>query len=164
MSNPIRDTLLRSAGRPQRQKCTDPPRTPRRRTSVRRTVYARVSRGRLSNLLKVYDFSRPGADQRRPRPDDDCAAAALHHEQPVHGAPKRKHWQPRWKPDPDDKGAGNAASIDACLSARSQSERKSTWRLAIWHRGTIRAIRASAALQQRGDFSGNDRKNIRVAG
>src|SRR5213078_4897089 len=25
-------------------------------TSVRRTVYARVSRGRLSNLLKVYDF------------------------------------------------------------------------------------------------------------
>jgi hypothetical protein len=28
-------------------------------TSVRRTVYARVSRGRLSNLLKVYDFPDP---------------------------------------------------------------------------------------------------------
>jgi hypothetical protein len=28
-------------------------------TSVRRTVYSRVSRGRLSNLLKVYDFPDP---------------------------------------------------------------------------------------------------------
>ena len=50
-----RDTLLRSAGRLS-DKMYGPSEDAEAETNVRRTVYARVSRGRLSNLLKVYDF------------------------------------------------------------------------------------------------------------
>jgi hypothetical protein len=53
-----RDTLLRSAGRLS-GKMYGPSEDAEAETSVRRTVYARVSRGRLSNLLKVYDFPDP---------------------------------------------------------------------------------------------------------
>jgi hypothetical protein len=53
-----RDTLLRSAGRLS-DKMYGPSEDAEAETSVRRTVYARVSRGRLSNLLKVYDFPDP---------------------------------------------------------------------------------------------------------
>ena len=56
---------------------------------MRRTVYARVSRGRLSNLLKVYDFPDPVQTSARPRPDHDVAAAAFRHEQPVHARRSR---------------------------------------------------------------------------
>jgi hypothetical protein len=50
-----RDTLLRSAGRLS-TRMYGPSEDAESETNVRRTVYARVSRGRLSNLLKVYDF------------------------------------------------------------------------------------------------------------
>ena len=50
-----RDTLLRSAGRLS-TKMYGPSEDAEAETSVRRTVYSRVSRGRLSNLLKIYDF------------------------------------------------------------------------------------------------------------
>jgi hypothetical protein len=53
-----RDTLLRSAGRLS-DKMYGPSEDAEAETSVRRTVYSRVSRGRLSNLLKVYDFPDP---------------------------------------------------------------------------------------------------------
>jgi hypothetical protein len=53
-----RDTLLRSAGRLS-AKMYGPSEDAESETNVRRTVYARVSRGRLSNLLKVYDFPDP---------------------------------------------------------------------------------------------------------
>ncbi|MEO8372057.1 MAG: DUF1553 domain-containing protein [Candidatus Solibacter sp.] len=53
-----RDTLLRSAGRLS-SKMYGPSEDAESETNVRRTVYARVSRGRLSNLLKVYDFPDP---------------------------------------------------------------------------------------------------------
>ena len=53
-----RDTLLHSAGRLS-DKMYGPSEDAESETSVRRTVYARVSRGRLSNLLKVYDFPDP---------------------------------------------------------------------------------------------------------
>ena len=53
-----RDTLLRSAGRldPTMYGPSDDVDSP---TNVRRTVYGRVSRGRLSTLLKTYDFPDP---------------------------------------------------------------------------------------------------------
>jgi hypothetical protein len=53
-----RDTLLRSAGRLS-DKMFGPSEDAEAEANVRRTVYARVSRGRLSNLLKVYDFPDP---------------------------------------------------------------------------------------------------------
>jgi len=53
-----RDTLLRSAGRLS-VVMYGPSEDAEAETSVRRTVYSRVSRGRLSNLLKVYDFPDP---------------------------------------------------------------------------------------------------------
>lgn len=53
-----RDTLLRSAGRLS-TKMYGPSEDAEAETNVRRTVYARVSRGRLSNLLKIYDFPDP---------------------------------------------------------------------------------------------------------
>jgi hypothetical protein len=53
-----RDTLLRAAGRLS-PSMFGPSEDAEADTSVRRTVYSRVSRGRLSNLLKVYDFPDP---------------------------------------------------------------------------------------------------------
>ena len=53
-----RDTLLRGAGRLSLA-MYGPSDDAESETNVRRTVYARVSRGRLSNLLKVYDFPDP---------------------------------------------------------------------------------------------------------
>ncbi len=53
-----RDTLLRSAGRLS-DKMYGPSEDAEAETNLRRTVYARVSRGRLSNLLRVYDFPDP---------------------------------------------------------------------------------------------------------
>lgn len=53
-----RDTLLRAAGRldPTMYGPSDDVESP---TNFRRTVYGRVSRGRLSSLLKIYDFPDP---------------------------------------------------------------------------------------------------------
>jgi hypothetical protein len=53
-----RDTLLRSAGRLS-TKMYGPSEDAESETNVRRTVYARVSRNRLSNFLKTYDFPDP---------------------------------------------------------------------------------------------------------
>jgi hypothetical protein len=53
-----RDTLLRSAGRLD-DTMYGPSEDVEAPTSVRRTVYGRVSRMRLSSLLKIYDFPDP---------------------------------------------------------------------------------------------------------
>jgi len=53
-----RDSILRAAGTLSEQ-MYGPSEDVDRATSVRRTVYGRVSRGRLSNLLKLYDFPDP---------------------------------------------------------------------------------------------------------
>jgi len=53
-----RDSLLRAAGRLS-DKMYGPSEDAESETSVRRTVYSRVSRGRLSNLLRIYDFPDP---------------------------------------------------------------------------------------------------------
>ena len=54
-----RDTLLRARTGRLSTKMYGPSEDAESETSVRRTVYSRVSRGRLSNLLKVYDFPDP---------------------------------------------------------------------------------------------------------
>ena len=53
-----RDTILRAAGTLS-EEMYGPSEDVDRVGSVRRTVYARVSRGRLANLLKLYDFPDP---------------------------------------------------------------------------------------------------------
>jgi Protein of unknown function (DUF1549)/Protein of unknown function (DUF1553)/Planctomycete cytochrome C len=53
-----RDTLLRAAGRLD-EKMYGPSEDIENEAMIRRTVYGRVSRGRLSNLLKNYDFPDP---------------------------------------------------------------------------------------------------------
>jgi hypothetical protein len=53
-----RDSLLRAAGRLS-DRMYGPSEDAESENSVRRTVYSRVSRGRLSNLLKIYDFPDP---------------------------------------------------------------------------------------------------------
>ena len=53
-----RDTLLRAAGRLD-ETMFGPSENVDSEQSVRRTVYGRVSRGRLSNLLRIYDFPDP---------------------------------------------------------------------------------------------------------
>src|SRR5580658_3696661 len=53
-----RDSILRAAGTLNEQ-MYGPSEDVDRATSVRRTVYGRVSRSRLSNLLKLYDFPDP---------------------------------------------------------------------------------------------------------
>ncbi len=53
-----RDTLLRSANRLD-EKMYGPSEDVEALTNLRRTVYGRVSRGRMSNLLKNYDFPDP---------------------------------------------------------------------------------------------------------
>jgi Protein of unknown function (DUF1553)/Protein of unknown function (DUF1549)/Planctomycete cytochrome C len=53
-----RDTLLRAAGRLD-SRMYGPSEDVESPTNVRRTVYGRVSRGRLSGLLKTYDFPDP---------------------------------------------------------------------------------------------------------
>ncbi len=53
-----RDSILRAAGTLNEQ-MYGPSEDVDRPTSVRRTVYGRVSRNRLSNLLKLYDFPDP---------------------------------------------------------------------------------------------------------
>ena len=53
-----RDSILRAAGTLNEQ-MYGPSEDVDRATSVRRTVYGRVSRARLSNLLKLYDFPDP---------------------------------------------------------------------------------------------------------
>jgi uncharacterized protein DUF1553 len=53
-----RDSILRAAGTLNEQ-MYGPSEDVDRATSVRRTVYGRVSRVRLSNLLKLYDFPDP---------------------------------------------------------------------------------------------------------
>jgi hypothetical protein len=53
-----RDSILRAAGTLNEQ-MYGPSEDVDRANSVRRTVYARVSRARLSNLLKLYDFPDP---------------------------------------------------------------------------------------------------------
>jgi Protein of unknown function (DUF1549)/Protein of unknown function (DUF1553)/Planctomycete cytochrome C len=53
-----RDSILRAAGTLDEQ-MYGPSEDVDRATSVRRTVYGRVSRNRLSNLLKLYDFPDP---------------------------------------------------------------------------------------------------------
>ena len=55
----------------------------------RRTVYARISRGRLNNLLAALRFPRSDDAQPGPRDDHDAAAAAFRHEQRVHAGPGR---------------------------------------------------------------------------
>ncbi len=57
-----RDTLLRSAGRLD-DKMYGPSDDVDTDTNVRRTVYGRVSRGRMSNLLQALRFPRPDADR-----------------------------------------------------------------------------------------------------
>jgi hypothetical protein len=53
-----RDTLLRAAGRLD-ERMYGPSENVDAETSVRRTVYGRVSRSRLSDLLRIYDFPDP---------------------------------------------------------------------------------------------------------
>jgi hypothetical protein len=53
-----RDTLLRASGRLD-TKMYGPSEDIQATSSVRRTVYGRVSRGRISALLKTYDFPDP---------------------------------------------------------------------------------------------------------
>ncbi len=53
-----RDSILRAAGT-LNERMYGPSEDVDRATSVRRTVYGRVSRARLSNLLKLYDFPDP---------------------------------------------------------------------------------------------------------
>jgi hypothetical protein len=53
-----RDSLLRAAGRLD-TKMYGPSEDVEAVTNVRRTVYGRVSRGRTSSLLKIYDFPDP---------------------------------------------------------------------------------------------------------
>jgi hypothetical protein len=53
-----RDSMLRAAGRLD-EKMYGPSENLDSASSVRRTVYGRVSRGRLSNLLGLYDFPDP---------------------------------------------------------------------------------------------------------
>jgi hypothetical protein len=62
-----RDSMLRAAGTLDDQ-MYGPSEDLDRAASVRRTVYGRVSRSRLSNVLKLYDFpdpaqTSPGRDQ-----------------------------------------------------------------------------------------------------
>ncbi|HYZ83196.1 MAG TPA: DUF1553 domain-containing protein, partial [Bryobacteraceae bacterium] len=61
-----RDTLLRVTGRLSDQ-MYGPSEDVDAETSVRRTVYSRVSRGRLSKLFRLYDF--PDASQTAPNRD-----------------------------------------------------------------------------------------------
>ena len=91
-----RDTLLRAAGRLDEKMYglseeVDSP------TNLRRTVYGRVSRGRMSTLLKLYDFSRSHADERRPGPDNHFPATALRDEQRLHARRRRDVWRRVWK-------------------------------------------------------------------
>src|SRR5260221_235105 len=53
-----RDSMLRAAG-PLDDKMYGPSEDVDREASHRRTVYGRVARGRLSNLLRLYDFPDP---------------------------------------------------------------------------------------------------------
>ena len=53
-----RDSLLRAAGRLD-SKMYGPSEDVEAATNFRRTVYGRVSRGRMSSLLKIYDFPDP---------------------------------------------------------------------------------------------------------
>ena len=53
-----RDTLLRASGR-LNEKMYGPSEDLQSENNVRRTVYGRVSRGRMSSLLKTYDFPDP---------------------------------------------------------------------------------------------------------
>ena len=53
-----RDTLLRASGRLD-EKMYGPSEDLQSSTNLRRTVYGRVSRGRISALLKTYDFPDP---------------------------------------------------------------------------------------------------------
>ena len=83
MSSRIAIRILRAAGT-LNETMYGPSEDLDRAASVRRTVYGRVSRARLSNLLKLYDFPDPDANQSGPRSDHDVAAAALRDEQRVH--------------------------------------------------------------------------------
>jgi hypothetical protein len=67
-----RDTLLRAAGRLD-ETMFGPSENVDSETSVRRTVYARVSRSRLSDLLRVYDFPDPA----QTAPDRDLTTSSL---------------------------------------------------------------------------------------
>ncbi len=143
-----RDTLLRSAGRLS-DKMYGPSEDAESETSVRRTVYARVSRGRLSNLLKVYDFPDPvqtsgGRDltttslqqlfiMNSPfmRAEAEALAAAVGSE-------------------PDDKAKMRSAVPQGAV-ARPQPERDGSG-ARLSGAGNDGAVRAGAALQQRGDF------------
>ena len=143
-----RDTLLRAAGRLS-DKMYGPSEDAEAETSVRRTVYARVSRGRLSNLLKVYDFPDPvqtsgGRDltttslqqlfiMNSPfmRAEAEALAAAV-------------------KQEPDDKAKMRSLYRKVLSRDPSAKETRSGARLS--GAGDDRAIRAGAAVQQRGDF------------
>ena len=61
-----RDTLLRVSGR-LNDKMYGPSEDVDSDTNIRRTVYARVSRGRVSKLFRLYDF--PDATQTAPSRD-----------------------------------------------------------------------------------------------
>jgi hypothetical protein len=67
-----RDTLLRAAGRLD-ETMFGPSENVDSEQSVRRTVYGRVSRSRLSDLLRIYDFPDPA----QTAPDRDLTTSSL---------------------------------------------------------------------------------------
>ena len=87
-----RDTLLRSAGmlNEEMDGVSDDLDSD---TFFRRTIYGRVSRGRMPQLLQFYDF--PDATQivAESRGHDHAAAADLRDEQRVRSEPRCGGWQ-----------------------------------------------------------------------
>ena len=67
----------------------------------RRTVYGRVSRGRLNTVLALYDFPDPMMTRSAARTDDFAAAAVVRHEQPVHAGARGRSGEAAWIPTPD---------------------------------------------------------------
>ena len=143
-----RDTLLRSAGRLS-DKMYGPSEDAEAETSVRRTVYARVSRGRLSNLLKVYDFPDPVQTSGGRDLTTTSLTAAFHYEQPLHA--RRGGGAGRGRRQRARRQGEDACAVSQGAIARPEREGDGSGARLSGARNDG-AVRAGAALQQRGDF------------
>ena len=129
-----RDTLLRSAGPLERQDVR-----PLRRCRVRdqrspHGLRAREPRTPQQSAEGVR-FSRSDADQRRPRPDHHFAAAALHHEQPVHAC-RGGGARPRPSAASPTTRRRCARCTARCCRA-TQARKSSIWRSSYLTQGTM---------------------------
>ena len=143
-----RDTLLRSAGLLDGT-MYGPSGDLEASGFYRRTLYGRISRSRLNDLLRLYDFPEPDAAQSFAHRHDDAAAAVVRAEQPVHRRAGR---------DPGEVGGSAAGrsgadsrTVSKSVRARSAAARNRR-RPDVSEPGIARAPDADDARRKRGDF------------